>query len=67
VENDPAHPDMPLAFEIAIGIRPGNVALKQRLEDELKRRHSEILQLLRSHGIPQLVLAPPASRSVSEN
>jgi mxaJ protein len=67
IENDPAHPDMPLTFEIAIGVRPGNVALKQRLEDELKRRHPEILQLLRSYGIPQLVLGPPATRSVSEN
>jgi len=67
VVNDPAHPDMPLAFEIGIGVRQGNVALKQRLEAELKRRHSEIVQLLRSYGIPQVVLAVPASRSAAEN
>ncbi|HET6145227.1 MAG TPA: quinoprotein dehydrogenase-associated putative ABC transporter substrate-binding protein [Candidatus Acidoferrales bacterium] len=66
VENDPAHPEMPLTFEIGIGVRQGNVALKQRLEAELKRRHSEILQLLRGYGIPQLNLAAPSS-SLAEN
>jgi len=67
VENDPAHPDTPLAFEISIGVRQGNVALKQRLETELKRRHSEISQLLRSYGIPQLDLAAPTSGPLAEN
>jgi hypothetical protein len=57
---------MPLTFEIGIGVRQGNVALKQRLEAELKRRHSEILQLLRGYGIPQLNLAAPSS-SLAEN
>jgi len=67
VESDPAHTDMPLTFEIGIGVRHGDVALKQRLEAELKRRHSEIVQLLRSYGIPQLALAAPASPAVAEN
>jgi mxaJ protein len=67
IENDPAHPDMPLTFEIGIGVRQGNIALKRRLEAELKRRQSKILQLLRSYGIPQLDLAVPASSSVAEN
>jgi ABC-type amino acid transport substrate-binding protein len=60
VEDDAAHPGMPLNFQIGIGVRQGNQALKQRLEAELKRRHLYILQLLRSYGIPQFDLATPS-------
>jgi hypothetical protein len=60
LKNDPAHPDITFTFKIGIGVRQGNVVLKQRLETELKRRRSEIVQLLRSYGIPQLDLAAPS-------
>jgi quinoprotein dehydrogenase-associated probable ABC transporter substrate-binding protein len=60
LENDPAHPDITLTFKIGIGVRQGNLVLKQKLETELNRRRSEIVQLLRSYGIPQLDLTAPS-------
>lgn len=60
IDADPAHPKLPLTFSIAIGVRRGDAVLKQRLNDELRRREPEIRELLRSYGIPQLDL-PPSS------
>jgi mxaJ protein len=56
VAADSQHPDLPLAFNIGIGVRTGDASLKQRLDAELTRRHAEIDQLLRSYGVPQLPL-----------
>lgn len=53
IASDPAHPDLPLAFDIGIGVRTNDMALKQRLDAELVRRHAEIEAILRSYGIPQ--------------
>jgi mxaJ protein len=54
IDGDPAHPQLPLTFDIAIGVREGDTRLKQQLDTELVRRHLEIDQILRSYGIPQL-------------
>jgi quinoprotein dehydrogenase-associated probable ABC transporter substrate-binding protein len=61
IDGDPAHPALPLTFDIGMGVREGDVALKQRLDAELIRRHSEIEEILRSYGIPQLSMAPPST------
>ena len=57
ISGDPDNPALPFAFDIAIGVRKGNEALKDRLESELKRRRPEIRRLLRDYGIPQLDLS----------
>jgi ABC-type amino acid transport substrate-binding protein len=54
IDSDPTNPNLPLTFDIGIGVRQGNEELRQHLDAELKRREPEIRQLLRSYGIPQL-------------
>lgn len=54
IERDPSHPNLPLTFDIGMGVREGDVKLKQQLNEELSRRHTEIKQILSSYGIPQL-------------
>jgi quinoprotein dehydrogenase-associated probable ABC transporter substrate-binding protein len=61
ISGDLAHPALPLTFDIGMGVREGDAALKQRLDAELVRRHAEIEQILRSYGIPQLSLAAPST------
>ena len=61
IAGDPMHPDLPLAFDIGIGVREGDTPLQQRLNAELLRRQPEIQQILRSYGIPQISL--PASKT----
>lgn len=53
INGDPANPNLPFAFNIGIGVRPGDAALKQQLDVEIKHRSSDIRALLRSYGIPQ--------------
>lgn len=54
INRDPANPNLPLAFNIGIGVRPGDQALKQQLDEEVQRREPEIRALLHSYGVPQL-------------
>jgi hypothetical protein len=58
------HPNLPLAFDIGMGVREGDSELKQRLDVELVRRRAEIEEILRSYGIPQLNMA--SSTAVAE-
>jgi mxaJ protein len=48
-------PGVPLVFEISMGVRKGNHALKGQLEDIIDRRQSEIRRVLEDYGVP---LAP---------
>jgi quinoprotein dehydrogenase-associated probable ABC transporter substrate-binding protein len=50
---DASDANLPLSFEIAIGVRHGAHSLKQKLDAELERRQPEIRALLLSYGIPQ--------------
>jgi mxaJ protein len=61
IEGDPAHPALPLTFDIGMGVREGDVVLKQKLDAELVRRHKEIEAILRSYGIPQLRPTAPSA------
>jgi quinoprotein dehydrogenase-associated probable ABC transporter substrate-binding protein len=54
VESDPSDPELPFSFDIAIGVRKGDTALKDRLDAELARRHADVEEILRSYGIPQV-------------
>lgn len=56
---DPSNPSLPMSFAIGIGVRPGDQALRNKLDAELLRRRSQIHRLLVAYGIPQ-VTPPPA-------
>jgi quinoprotein dehydrogenase-associated probable ABC transporter substrate-binding protein len=53
IEGDPKLPNLPFHFDIAIGVRRGDVALEKNLDAELVRRRTAIRQILNSYGIPQ--------------
>ena len=54
--DDAKDPDLPFHFDIAIGVRAGDSALRSVLDKELARRRPEIEDILRSFGIPQVAL-----------
>jgi quinoprotein dehydrogenase-associated probable ABC transporter substrate-binding protein len=47
-------PRLPLTFAIAMGVRPGNVALRDSLQRVLDRRRLEIRRILDDYGVPQV-------------
>jgi ABC-type amino acid transport substrate-binding protein len=64
IDRDPTLPNLPFHFDIAIGVREGDQALKQSLDAELVRRRATIQKILSSYGIPQFAkLLPPAAPS----
>lgn len=56
VQEDPGNPQLHFAFDIGIGVRPGDKALKEKLDIELERRRADIDRILANYGIPQLKL-----------
>ena len=54
-EVDP--PGLPLTFAISMGVRKGNVALRDELETILADRKADIRAILDDFGVPQLPLA----------
>ena len=46
--------DLPFAFNISIGVKAGNNALKARLEQVLAKRHTEIANILTEYGVPMV-------------
>ena len=44
--------DLPFAFDISMGVKPGNEALRARLESLIDRRHAELTQILKEYGVP---------------
>jgi quinoprotein dehydrogenase-associated probable ABC transporter substrate-binding protein len=46
--------DLPLMFDIAMGVRPGDKMLKGQLEQVLQQRQSEIQKILKDYGVPLL-------------
>ena len=63
VANDTTDPDLTFRFDIAIGVREGDAALKQRLDTELLRRRPEIEEILESYGIPDIKVPTEMARS----
>lgn len=56
IDPDPQDPSLPMAFDIAIGVRIADQGLTQQLNAELDRRRPEIRRLLQAYGIPQAAL-----------
>ena len=65
--SDPTLPALPFHYDIAIGVRHGDEALKQSLDAELVRRRAAIHRILSSYGIPQFDQAAVAARPVRED
>jgi quinoprotein dehydrogenase-associated probable ABC transporter substrate-binding protein len=51
----------PMVFDISMGVRKKDLALRQRLDEALQRHRPEIERLLRAYGVPLL----PASRATA--
>jgi mxaJ protein len=46
--------DLPFAFDISLGVRKGDEALKKQLEQVLDRKQLEIQKILKDYGVPLL-------------
>jgi quinoprotein dehydrogenase-associated probable ABC transporter substrate-binding protein len=46
--------DLPFAFDIAMGVKPGNEPLRTRLQGVIDRRQAELTQILKDYGVPLL-------------
>lgn len=67
VTADSRNPSLPFHFDIAIGVRPADAALRNQLDAELIRRRTEITAILTKYGVPQLPLeaAPTPSAGIA--
>jgi quinoprotein dehydrogenase-associated probable ABC transporter substrate-binding protein len=62
-ESEP--PGFPFTFEISMGVRKGDDALRHQLEDVLHRRREDINKILTEYGVPQLDHSTKAPKGVS--
>ena len=51
--------EQPFAFDIAMGVRRGDKALRERLDDFIVRRQADIDRILADYGVPRLEAALP--------
>lgn len=56
-EDDPRNP---VTFEISMGVKKGNTALKAQLEEVLTKKQTEIRQILEEYGVPLLAVQAPS-------
>ncbi len=63
VEPDVDPPGLPFTFAISMGVRRGDLALRDQLEKILVDRQSEIRAILDEYGVPQLPIASLISAS----
>ena len=61
VEPEVDPPGLPLTFAISMGVRKGNIALRDELEEVLLNRKADIRAILDDFGVPQLTLASLAN------
>ena len=61
VEPEVDPPGLPFTFAISMGVRKGNVALRDELEQILRNRRADIRAILDDYGVPQLPLASLAT------
>jgi mxaJ protein len=50
---------VPMTFEFSMGVKKGNQALKEQLEQAMDRRRAEVTKILDDYGVPLLPLKPP--------
>jgi quinoprotein dehydrogenase-associated probable ABC transporter substrate-binding protein len=63
LSSDPLNPALPFHFDIGMGVREGDLKLKETLDREVERRHAEIEHILRDYGVPQLALPAETART----
>jgi len=56
-------PALPFTFSIAMGVRKGNTALRDELDDVIEKRQGEISAILDRYGVPRLEMATRMSES----
>ena len=52
IAHDPALPDMPFAYDVAVGVRKADTALREELDAALHRHQAEIAAILADYGVP---------------
>ena len=57
---------LPMAFDIALGVRHGDAALRERLQAALDRHRADIDDVLRAYGVPLLPLGLPLALTSKE-
>lgn len=57
--------EIPFTFEISMGVRKGNEALRSAVQAVLGSRNAEIVAVLNRYGVPQLPIAPVTSAETS--
>ena len=63
-----SEPNVPLAFDISMGVKKGNQALKIELEKAIDRRQTEIRAILEDYGVPLMPAhQAPAGASGQQN
>ncbi|HEX2690970.1 MAG TPA: hypothetical protein VHN14_30360, partial [Kofleriaceae bacterium] len=60
--DEPADAGLPMAFDIAVGVRRSDTALAGALDRALIARRAEIDHILAAWGVPRLVPPSPGSR-----
>jgi quinoprotein dehydrogenase-associated probable ABC transporter substrate-binding protein len=61
VPADPDAPFLPFAFDIAVGVRRADRALRDEIDEVLRRRRTEVESILDAYGVPRL--GPAAASS----
>jgi hypothetical protein len=54
-------PFLPFVYDISMGVRKGDEALRAELDTVLERRRAEIDHILDNYGVPRLIIAPSSS------
>lgn len=55
-------PGVPMGFDISMGVKKGDQALKARLENALDRHQADIRKILEDYGVPVLPVEPAATK-----
>jgi mxaJ protein len=53
----PTDDGLPFAYDVSMGVRRSDAALRDRLDEVIARRHNDIDRLLASYGVPRVAKA----------
>jgi hypothetical protein len=59
--------DLPMAFNVSMGVARDNKPLKARLDEVIRRHQTEIDKLLDAYGVPRLTVTSPATQPHADN